>query len=76
MMKPAATVGAMQRPQPSFEPRTYQILIKNNRFEPENLKIEKGSIVEWRVSCSTSASPYSSDNASSSHYDSDTDHSD
>ena len=36
--------------QPSFEPRTYQILIKDNKFEPDNLKIEKGSIVEWRVS--------------------------
>jgi len=37
---------------PAFEPRTYQILIKDNRFEPEILKIEKGSIVEWRVSSS------------------------
>jgi hypothetical protein len=25
-------------------------LIKDNKFEPDNLKIEKGSIVEWRVS--------------------------
>lgn len=32
-----------------FEPRTYQIKVKGDRFEPENLKIEKGSIVEWRV---------------------------
>ncbi len=42
--------GPIKEP-PAFEPRTYQILIKpDNRFDPENLKIEKGSIVEWRIS--------------------------
>eukprot|EP00347_Sterkiella_histriomuscorum_P013401 403364846 len=28
---------------------TYQIIVRNNKFIPENLKIEKGSIVEWRI---------------------------
>ena len=27
--------------------------MRNNRFEPDNLNIEKGSIVEWRVSISS-----------------------
>ena len=53
--KPAVAAGPVKEP-PAFEPRTYQILIKSdNRFEPENLKIEKGSIVEWRISNSNSS---------------------
>jgi hypothetical protein len=53
--KPAVAAGPVKEP-PAFEPRTYQILIKSdNRFEPENLKIEKGSIVEWRISNSCSS---------------------
>jgi hypothetical protein len=24
-------------------------MVRNNKFIPENLKIEKGSIVEWRI---------------------------
>jgi hypothetical protein len=48
--KPVVAAGPVKEP-PAFEPRTYQILIKpDNRFDPENLKIEKGSIVEWRIS--------------------------
>lgn len=62
MQRHGAAAGAMQiLQQPSFEPRTYQILIKNNRFEPEILKIEKGSIVEWRVMSCSSSSPLSDD---------------
>jgi plastocyanin len=34
---------------PVIESKTYKITIKNNAFIPDNLKIEKGSIVEWRV---------------------------
>jgi plastocyanin len=34
---------------PVMESKTYKITIKNNAFIPDNLKIEKGSIVEWRV---------------------------
>jgi plastocyanin len=52
-----------------MEPRTYQILLKNHRFEPEQLHIEKGSIVEWRVVLSTS-SDNSSDDPQSDYDDS------
>ena len=31
------------------EAKFYQIIIKNNSFQPDYLKIEKGSIVEWKV---------------------------
>jgi len=30
-------------------------MVRNNRFEPDNLNIEKGSIIEWRVSGGCSA---------------------
>lgn len=30
-------------------PKTYEIVLRDNKFTPENLKIERGSIVEWRV---------------------------
>lgn len=30
-------------------PKTYEIIVRNNKFNPENLKIEKGSIVHWRI---------------------------
>ena len=46
ILRPA--VAANVRP-PAFEPRIYQIKVRGDRFEPDNLKIEKGSIVEWRV---------------------------
>ena len=29
--------------------KVYKILIKNNCFSPDYLKIEKGSIIEWQV---------------------------
>ena len=59
--KPAVAAGPIKEP-PAFEPRTYQILIKaDNRFEPENLKIEKGSIVEWRISTGCSSSDHEED---------------
>jgi hypothetical protein len=59
--KPAVAAGPLKEP-PAFEPRTYQILIKpDNRFEPENLKIEKGSIVEWRISAGCSSSDQEED---------------
>ena len=32
------------------EPKIVEVIVRNNRFMPENLKIEKGSIVEWRIS--------------------------
>ena len=47
--------------------------MKNHRFEPEQLHIEKGSIVEWRVVLSTS-SDNSSDDPQSDYDDSTTRH--
>ena len=32
-----------------IESKTYTISVKNNKFNPENLKIEKGSIVVWQI---------------------------
>ena len=37
---------------PLTQSKTYHITIKNNEFSPHYLKIEKGSIVEWKV-CSS-----------------------
>ena len=42
-------IPARAIPVPREEAKTYSIMIKNNKFNPSNLKIEKGSIVEWRV---------------------------
>jgi plastocyanin len=45
------SVGSvMKAPQIAhIESKSYQIVIRNHRFEPDNLNVEKGSIVEWRV---------------------------
>lgn len=32
-----------------IESKTYTISVRNNKFNPENLKIEKGSIVVWQI---------------------------
>ena len=34
---------------PKVEAKIYHIIIKNNAFHPDYLKVEKGSIVEWKV---------------------------
>ena len=49
IIKPS--VGSVMKPPSAahIEAKTYQIAIRNYRFEPENLNVERGSIVEWRV---------------------------
>ncbi|CDW87023.1 UNKNOWN [Stylonychia lemnae] len=46
-----AIKGAVGQSRPILkeEIKTYQIIVRNNKFIPDNLKIEKGSIVEWKI---------------------------